>query len=185
LPFILEAWKRDPFIECRKALEVLCEKHANRKGRAKLGDAVKIASQLKDDDLVFVDPPYSGVQYSRFYHVLETVARQHCSEVTGIGRYPPISERPQSAFSNKGQSLEALTNLLKNLAFVGANTILTFPKGICSNGLSGNMVMDVAHKYFRVQTKIVNGRFSTLGGNNNRRAARHDSHELILLLKPK
>lgn len=37
-------------------------------------DANKLARELKCD-VVYVDPPYNSRQYSRFYHVLETLAR--------------------------------------------------------------------------------------------------------------
>lgn len=184
-PFLLEAWKRDPLLLCEKALAELCPRHAKIEGRTVVGDALEVARHLRSDDLVVVDPPYSGVQYSRFYHVLETIARGKCSPVEGAGRYPPFQERPQSAFSNKGQSKAALKALITALAHARATVIFTFPDGECTNGLSGKDVTDVARAWYDVEEKVVKGRFSTLGGNNTCRAARNCSTELLLLMKPK
>jgi adenine-specific DNA methylase len=89
-------------IYAERAVRLLCPLHAKAKGKTVVGDALKVAKELCKTDLVFVDPPYSAVHYSRFYHVLETVARGNCSTVTGTGRYPPPVERPPSAFSRKG-----------------------------------------------------------------------------------
>jgi len=183
--FLREAWKRDPLLLCKKALWEICPRHAKIAGEALVSDAIEFAKNLHSDDLVIVDPPYSGVQYSRFYHVLETMALGYCNSVEGVGRYPPIEERPQSAFSNKSQSKSVLTELLSTLARVGATVIFTFPAGECTNGLSGNIVTETACVWYDVEKKLVNGRFSTLGGNNTYRASRNSSSELLLLMRPK
>ena len=99
---------------------------------------------LLSDDLVIVDPPYSSVQYSRFYHVLETIARGTCGPVSGQGRYPAINERPQSSWSNKGTSQFALKMLLEKLSVTGCTVIFTFPSSETSNGLSGNAIIETS-----------------------------------------
>lgn len=185
--FIVESWNKDLIEACKKALKEICEKKAIKVGNAYMADAIEEAKNLKSGDLVIVDPPYSGVQYSRFYHVLETLAIGSCGPVSGVGRYPAREERPQSGFSNSGQSKEALTNLLSNLSKAGTTVIFTFPEGECSNGLSGNIIHEEAARFFSIKKKIVKGKFSTLGGNNkkNKRRSRKDSSELILLMRPK
>jgi hypothetical protein len=65
--FLREAWKRDPLVCAKEALEEICPKHAKNVGKAVVADATKYAAKLKKTDLVIVDPPYSGVHYSRFY----------------------------------------------------------------------------------------------------------------------
>ncbi len=183
--FLRDAWRRDPVLVARTALEQICPRHANTIGTAQESDALDVARGLTPKDLVIVDPPYSGVQYSRFYHVLETIARGHCGPVEGAGRYPEISKRPQSAFCNKGQSRHALETLLTNLAGSGATVILTFPAGECSNGLSGRSVTKIALSKFVIRKRVVKTRFSTLGGNNSLRKSRNSRNELLLLLQPK
>ncbi|MCL5995522.1 MAG: DNA adenine methylase [Chloroflexi bacterium] len=184
IKFIFEAWDRDPFSESQNALQMLCGRHANAKGETLIADAVEVAKQLKRHDLVFVDPPYSDVHYSRFYHVLETIARGKCGPITGVGRYPPYEERPQSDFSLKSRASNAVKQLLNSLASAGARVVLTFPKNECSNGLSGESVIEIAREWFHIVENAVDSRFSTLGGNNSYRAARLKAHELILLMEP-
>ena len=182
--YIDEAWSRDPIEIAQKALENLCPLYAKVRGKAVVGDANEVASTLSSSDLVVVDPPYSGVQYSRFYHVLETISRGEQDTVSGKGRYPPLTERPQSSFSRSGESLKALVNLLERLSKAHSTVIFTFPAGECSNGLSGEIVSEVSSQLFNVKrSAVVSGRFSTLGGNNLNRAARSNSEELVLVMK--
>lgn len=181
--YIAEAWSKDPLEVARRSLELICSRRARAAGETLVGDAVTIASTLLESDLVIVDPPYSGVQYSRFYHVLETIARGEEEPVTGRGRYPPLSRRPQSAFSRPSESREALAELLGNLSRARTTVLFTFPVGESSNGLSGDIVTNISSNFFDVQERRVAGRFSTLGGNNANRAARSKSEELILVMR--
>jgi adenine-specific DNA-methyltransferase len=183
--FLFEAWRRDVWEHTRSALERICPKHARRAGTATVQDAESLAKDFGPEDLAFVDPPYSGVHYSRFYHVLETIARGDCEEVSGVGRYPPPSERPKSDFSVSTKSKLALERLLSILAERGVRTIVTFPQEKTSNGLSGSIVEDVANEYFKVSKQTTNGRFSTLGGNLVHRKARIPAYEVILSLSPR
>lgn len=183
--FLREAWLRDPIVYVKRALMTICPLYAKQKGTTLVGDAVDFARQCNRTDFVFVDPPYSAVHYSRFYHVLETIARGKCGEVSGIGRYPPPSERPASAFSRKGEANSAIQELLEALADAQSSVAITFPEGKCSNGLSGIEIAELAKKWFRIDHYGIKSRFSTLGGNNENRNARQVSNELILLLRPK
>ena len=184
-PFLREAWVRDPLHYAGQALDLLCPQYARRKGEARVADANTVVSELDAHDLVFIDPPYSGVHYSRFYHVLETLARGCCGHVEGVGRYPPTVERPLSKFSRKSESANAMKDLLLSLASRGCSVILTYPAGPCSNGLSGQALAAMAQTLFKVERHVVTSRFSTLGGNNLHRKARTLSREMFLLLGPR
>jgi adenine-specific DNA methylase len=166
-------------------LHDICTRHAQVVGKAFVSDALDAAVHLSSRDLVVVDPPYSSVQYSRFYHVLETMVRGQLSTVNGIGRYPPLHERPQSDFSKKSSSRQALETLIATLCSSGATVILTFPDEECSNGLSGEAVREIVGTYYDSEEKTIAQRFSTLGGNNRKRDSRKASKELLILMKPK
>ena len=180
--YLREAWLRDPFLYATKALQRLCPLYSQQLGQAYVGDANQVAHELNADDLVFVDPPYSSVHYSRFYHVLETMARGACATVSGEGRYPPRSDRPTSLYSQKSQSKKAIAQLLAALSRNGCRAIVTFPGKLCSNGLSGNEIELIAGEFFRVERKSIRSKFSTLGGNKIHRTARHQLEEYILML---
>jgi adenine-specific DNA methylase len=183
--FLFEGWKRNVWTYTKSALKQICSKYAQVPGEGKVSSAEALAKTLGKADIAFLDPPYSGVHYSRFYHVLETIARGTCSQVSGTGRYPPPEERPKSDFSIATKSKKALDSLLSILSKNGVKTIITFPKEKTSNGLSGPIVKRVAKKYFDVQEKVTNGRFSTLGGNKKHRKARIPAYELIFTLTPR
>lgn len=188
--FLQEAWSRQIPNLVKQCLEDVCAEHAMKIGEAHLADANKAAEAVKEGDLVFIDPPYSGVHYSRFYHVLETIARGNCGEVSGVGRYPASEFRPRSRYSIKTEAAPALDELLASISNKKATAILTFPDHDCSNGLSGPSVTEIAAKHFTVDERSVQSIFSTLGGprdpaEKDGRAARKKTKELILVLTPK
>jgi len=190
LPFLRDAWGRDVVSRTRSAFSKLADIYALELGSGFVRDANKFARRLRDGDLVFIDPPYSGVHYSRFYHVLETIAQGECGVVSGVGRYPDSAFRPKSRYSVKTESADALDELLQNVSSCGAKAILTFPNHECSNGLSGEQVRHIAQRHFSIEIQMITSKFSTLGGTNGNggtshsRAARHDTQELVLVLRP-
>lgn len=191
-PFFDEIWSWDIPSRVGAAFKSLSTQHAQQVGEAYVADANDVANELREGDLVFIDPPYSAVHYSRFYHVLETIALGEPVEVTGIGRYPAIEFRPTSQYSLLSQAGVALDDLLGKVAENGARAIVTFPDHDCSNGLSGREVVRIASKYFHVWQEVsVDSRFSTMGGTSSGetavagRDARHDREELMIVLNPR
>ena len=180
--FLREAWLRDPLQYVHRALRRIAGLYARRIGETSQMDANVLATTLDGGDLVFVDPPYSSVQYSRFYHVLETLARGRCGTVQGVGRYPPRPERPTSLYSRATTATDRIRHLLQSLSQNGCRVVVTLPVGRCSNGLSGEEVERDAKRYFDVRRYVVESKFSTLGGNTRNRVARKKASEVILVL---
>ena len=86
-PFLRDAWQRGVTDYCKKAVLVVSSQCAKVRGQALVEDANSAATRLSEGDLAFIDPPYSGVHYSRFYHVLkpsreETVVTSRALEDT-------------------------------------------------------------------------------------------------------
>lgn len=189
LKFLQISWRRDLCMDTQAALAFVAPVHAKMAGEAHVGDANKVALKLKAGDLVFIDPPYSAVQYSRFYHVLEAIAAGTTSPVFGVGRYPPLNERPSSQYSMKTTSLTAIQELLASLAERDVSAIVTFPDHECSNGIDANMIKGVASELFKIRAHNVTSVFSTLGGPSSQkhgsRLARLSADEMILCLEPK
>jgi hypothetical protein len=189
--FLADAWNKDIIAKTQTAFEVLASQFAQQRGSASVADANSAATQLQEGDLAFIDPPYSGVHYSRFYHVLETIADGQCGDVSGVGRYPARALRPRSKYSVSSESVEALDHLLKTVASRGARAVMTFPDHDCSNGLSGGAVREIAGRHFSVCESRVESQFSTLGGTGQERddeggrCARQNAHELMLVLHPR
>lgn len=188
LKYLQMSWQRNLCADVQIALAQIASLHAQVIGEAQVGDANTVASQLRHGDLVFIDPPYSAVQYSRFYHVLEAITAGVTSPVFGVGRYPPLSERPSSQYSQKTTSLAAIQELLTTLAERDVSAIVTFPDHECSNGIDASMIKSAASKIFKIKTQRVSSVFSTLGGpaskKHGERLARLSADEMILCLEP-
>ncbi|WP_416268207.1 DNA adenine methylase [Burkholderia cepacia] len=182
--FIAEAWNRNVWQLVSQAMQNIASAHATVKGATCLGDFHKCISQLEPGDLVFADPPYSDVHYSRFYHVLETLTRGEQVTVTGVGRYPPIAQRPSSTFSQKGQSFAAAQRLINICREKEVNLVLTFPSNKASNGLSTRDFVDLGKgKFNSIEVEQVNSTFSTLGGKSSNRGGRIECPESIVCFR--
>lgn len=187
LPHIENAWAKNVIAECEKSLLQLSPRHAKVRGEANVADAMNAISNVESGDLVFCDPPYSAVQYSRFYHVLEGIARGGWPAVSGAGRAPDRSLRPSSAFSLKSQAKKAMQTMLDRLSDKKCRVLITFPDADASNGLSGRDIIAIASAKWRVGERYVDSTHSTLGGTKSEggRGGRRQLQEAVLLLEPK
>lgn len=182
-PFLLESWVKDIVAHVSVSANELCHRHARTVGHAYIGSANDVAATLSERDLAFVDPPYSSVHYSRFYHVLESLARGCVGEVSGTGRYPAPQDRPSSLYSIPTKAEDALSSLLDTIADAGATAVITFPAAQASNRLSGERIKELAVPRFKIREDRFLSRFSTLGGDQKHRNARQDTEEMILTLR--
>ena len=184
-PYIIEAWKKNIFDYTRSAALEMAALAAMQRGKAITGHFSQTLDELNSGDLVFADPPYSGVHYSRFYHVLETITRGTETEVSGRGRYPSREERPVSQFSRKSEAAEGARQLLVKCAEKELKLIVTFPTEASSNGLSADDFIEMGTPIFsEVERELFDSNFSTLGGNQKIRDARKMCSESIIIFRP-
>ncbi len=61
-------------------------------------DAFDRATAASGPRTVYLDPPYSKLQYSRYYHVLNVLLANDYPLISGVGRYPPRTDRFSSRF---------------------------------------------------------------------------------------
>jgi adenine-specific DNA methylase len=93
-------------------------------------------------NLYYLDPPYTAQQYSRFYHVLETLCEYkihpllHCGKLTS-GLYP--TNRFKSAFSSRVKSASAFQIILKQAHNNRAALLISYSRS--ENGSTGNARM--------------------------------------------
>ena len=97
--YIADAWAKDISSLMKECFEALSKQYAKCAGVVQTADANQAAETVRETDLVFIDPPYSDVQYSRFYHVFESIATGMPGEVSGSGRNPSPETRPHSKYS--------------------------------------------------------------------------------------
>lgn len=90
-------------------------------------------------DVVYMDPPYTGDNYSRFYHVLEVLAAYDYPELQrdargelSRGRYPLLESRFQSGFSSRARVEGEFAFALEAAARSGSTSIISYssPSGL-------------------------------------------------------
>lgn len=97
--------------------------------------------QIKDKQLneliVYLDAPYKRETYSRYYHVLETMALYDYPMSQNKGRIRSIEERAKTEFStrNKDTIEKVLTEIIKNILEVGATCVWSY-----SNNATGSII---------------------------------------------
>lgn len=77
-----------------------------------IGDVFDV--KVGDEDVVYLDPPYTKRQYASYYHILETVALGDAPLVEGVAGLRPWKDRA-SDFCYKTRALTTLTRLISGL----------------------------------------------------------------------
>lgn len=84
---------------------------------------------VPDNSIVYADPPYSAVHYSRFYHVIETLVRYDHPHLEFKGRYR--NDRYQSPFDKRKEVRNAFQLLFKAVDERKSHLVLSYS----NNGL--------------------------------------------------
>ena len=132
--------------------------------------------------VVYADPPYTKDQYSRFYHVFETMTRYDFPGARGRGR-TPYSVRPMSAFSRAREVGIAFVELFEQCSRLRVPVVLSYPADglLTTRGLS---VADVASRWYRLESVCAISReHSTLGASKG--AAQVRTNERIFTFLPR
>lgn len=133
-------------------------------------------------DIVYADPPYTRDQYSRFYHVYETLCRYDYPGAHGKGRTPK-TQRPKSRYSRSAFVADAFRELFFLMSRLGKPLILSYP----SEGLlhrRGVSPPDLAREWLRlVNHERFDHQHSTLGGSKGR--SRHYVQEHLYTFLPR
>lgn len=140
LPYIAAAWRRDIWASMRRYLANEAASRPLNTGTSRQGD-VAPNFPIRSSDWVFLDPPYSTIQYSRLYHVLEGIATGGFPAVSGVGRMPDASYRDVSVYSLKSKAVASLTGLVSGLIGQGAHVALTVPTKAGSNGMGADLLL--------------------------------------------
>lgn len=79
---------------------------------------------IPEGTLVYADPPYCFVHYSRFYHILETLVRYDYPEVKYKGRYR--TDRYQSDYCIKTEVTDAFREMFRGTRNKHSDLILSY-----------------------------------------------------------
>jgi len=76
---------------------------------------------------VYLDPPYSKLQYSRYYHVLNVLLAYDYPACEGVGRYPPRAQRFSSRFEYQPRAAEReLGEVFARCSSAGLHLMLSY-----------------------------------------------------------
>lgn len=104
----------------------------NRVFQADALSLLREEKKLTDVGLVYADPPYTSDQYSRYYHIYETLILYDYPAARGRGLYR--DDRAVSSFSHATKVSASIERLIASVHAMGADLILSYP----SNGLLPN-----------------------------------------------
>lgn len=98
---------------------------------------------IDENTIVYADPPYSSVHYSRFYHAVETIVKYDYPDIKHKGRYR--EDRHQSPFGKKTEVKKAFKDLFDQIKDKKSHLILSYS----NNGMiTENEITDIANKSF-------------------------------------
>ncbi len=130
-------------------------------------DYLECLDQIDPNSLVYADPPYAFVHYSRFYHALETLVKYDYPEVNYKGRYR--TDRHQSPFCKRSEVKPAFVNMFAKIKDKNSNLILSYSN---TGMISLDEIIDIAQKNlgnnYDVNFKEVTYKHSTMGRKDDK-----------------
>lgn len=165
---IVRTWRRsiwDEFELALERIELVGTPAWRARNEARVSDALDLvgSDELKEVGVVYADPPYTKDQYSRFYHLYETLYRYDYPDAVGAGRVR--SDRFSTGFSLKSQVRASFHDLCRSVARMKAPLVVSYP----SNGLlqqSGTSPDAIARQYFKMVTiDSIEASHSTMGAS--------------------
>ena len=123
--------------------------------------------QIDEKSLVYADPPYAFVHYSRFYHALETLVKYDYPKVDHKGRYR--IDRHQSPFCKRTEVKNAFKVLFSKTRNKQASLILSYSS---TGMISLEEILAIASQSFgesyKITTQEVAYKHSTMGRKDDR-----------------
>ncbi|MFA0962072.1 DNA adenine methylase [Roseivirga sp. BDSF3-8] len=134
---------------------------------------------IEKGSIVYADPPYQSVHYSRFYHILETLVRYDYPKVLFKGRYR--DDRHQSPFCKKKTVEGAFTHLFEGVKFRDAHLVLSYSDtGMISLEDILNISEKTLNQGYERQVLDIDHIHSKMGRSDIRH---HDVKEYAILFK--
>lgn len=132
-------------------------------------DYVDCLRIIEKNSIVYADPPYTNVHYSRFYHALETLVRYDHPVIKFTGRYR--DDRHQSPFDKKTEVENAFKQLFEGIKESNSHLILSYSdNGMISQREIEQISSSILGKQYESQVSYKEHIHSKMG--------RSDSHEM-------
>lgn len=147
-------------------------------------DALTLLNQLKATKqgpaVIYADPPYTKDQYSRYYHVYETLLLYDYPTAVGKGRYR--SDRFRSLFSLRSAVAPAMEALIQASAELGSDLVLSYPsEGLLPNTKKAVLCLLRKHYSKPEIARVIKHEHSSLGASKG--AQKYQVDELIFVAR--
>lgn len=156
------------WIDCLALLTPIGSRSWRRMNKVFNEDSLILLARAKGFDerpaLVYADPPYTDDQYSRYYHIWETLTLYDYPASAGAGRYRP--DRFQTPFSKKTTVKQAMQELVFLCQSLGSDLVMSYP----DNGLlhkAGAEPLEILRQHYtNVEVShCINYEHSTMGSS--------------------
>lgn len=126
--------------------------------------------------VIYADPPYTNDQYSRYYHIWETLVKYDYPKAIGKGRYR--EDRFISPFSTRTSVTWAFGELINRTKALGADLILSYPSEGLLQKTGADLFALLRKQYRKVDLEYkCNHQHSTMGASKG--AAKNGVVELV------
>lgn len=115
------------------------------------GNSQELLEIVKSCDLIYLDPPYSTAQYSRFYHILETLVKYDYPKTKFKGRYR--EDRHFSDFCRKSKAFSELDFALRRCSELNRKFVLLSYVDSKSCIIPKGSIVELVHRHFNYSTK--------------------------------
>lgn len=118
-------------------------------------DANQLARRLTAD-VAYIDPPYNSRQYSRFYHVLETLVKWEKPILSGVARKPPAENSSDYCKTSAPKSFaDLISSLDAKLIVVSYNNTYESKSSSSRNKISHDFIQQTLSSRGKVSIKSV------------------------------
>lgn len=134
-------------------------------------DAIELLLELSEKEdyptVIYADPPYTRDQYSRYYHLYETLLKYDYPPSQATGRYRP--DRFSSPYSKKTEVASAIEKLIAVCAQIGTHLVLSYPEvGLLPNSRDTIASLFRAHFGKTASITTLDHLHSSLGASKGR-----------------
>jgi adenine-specific DNA-methyltransferase len=130
-------------------------------------DYLECLDALPRNSLVYADPPYCFVHYSRFYHAIETLVKYDYPEVQFKGRYR--TDRHQSPFCIRTKVKDSFHDMFVKIREKNSQLVLSYS----NTGMIGldeliALAKIVFGKEYKITVEYIDYLHSTMGRKNDK-----------------
>lgn len=129
-------------------------------------DANVLARELKSD-VTYIDPPYNSRQYSRFYHLLETLTKWEKPKLSGIALKPPVENISEYCKVGARDAFEDLIfNLDTKLIIVSYNNTYNSKSSSSRNKITLEQIKSILKKKGETIAKKIPHKYFSAGNTD-------------------